>query len=472
MNFIQFLLILKARYKVVLYTFFFVVIGTLVVSELVPKTYTATTSLVLNYKGVDPVTGLTLPAQMMPGYMPTQVDIIKSQTVALKVVEDLKLTDSDAVKAQFNKATGGEGSIKVWLADRLVQNLEARPSRESSVMQISFQGSDPNFSAIIANKFAENYKKVVLQLKMDPAHTASTYFEEQIAKARKQLQEAQAKLSSYQQEKGITSVMAQADVETNRLNELSAQLSAAQSQTIEAESRTQSAHNNTADSPDVAATPIVQSLKADAARAESKLAELSEHLAKNHPQYIAAQAELDKIKSQLQEEIRHASGVVGGAAKINKQRESDLRKQVELQKAKLLEFNRTRDEMSVLEKDVENAQHSLETLNQRYSQTSIESQANQTDIAVLSVASPPPFASSPRIFLNVLLSVFVGGLLAIGAGVMTEMLDRRVRSADDVGEILEVPVFSMGSKQPRKTNPLKQFLQQLRGKFKPRKQFA
>jgi polysaccharide biosynthesis transport protein len=471
MNFLQFLLILKARYRIVLITFFLIVIGTFVVSELLPKTYSATTSLVLNYKGVDPVTGLTLPAQMMPGYMPTQVDIIKSQTVALKVVEDLKLTESEQVQAQFNKATGGEGSIKVWLADRLIGNLEARPSRESSVMQITFQGSDPNFAAIIANKFAENYKKVVLQLKMDPAHTASTYFEEQIAKSRKQLQEAQAKLSSYQQEHGITSVIEQADIESSRLNELSAQLSAAQSQAIESESRQQSAHNNTADSPDVAATPIVQSLKTDAARAESKLAELSQHLAKNHPQYIAAQAELDKIRSQLQEEIRRASGVVGGSAKINKQREADLRYQVELQKKKLLEFNRTRDEMSVLQKDVENAQRSLDAMNQRYSQTTIESQANQADIAVLSVATPPPFASSPRVFLNVLLSAFVGALLAIGAGVMTEMLDRRVRSADDIADVLEVPVFSMRSGEP-KSNPFKQFLQQLRGKFKPRKRFA
>jgi chain length determinant protein EpsF len=472
MNFLQFLLILKARYKVVLITFFLIVIGTFVVSKLLPKTYSATTSLVLNYKGVDPVTGLTLPAQMMPGYMPTQVDIIKSQTVAIKVVEDLKLTDSDQVKDQFIKSTGGEGNIKVWLADRLVGNLEARPSRESSVMQITFQGSDPAFAAIIANKFAENYKKVVLQLKMDPAHTASTYFEDQIAKSRKQLQAAQGVLSSYQQEHGITSVNEQADIETSHLNDLSAQLNAAQSQLIEAESRQQSAKNNTADSPDIASTPIVQGLKSDAARAESKLAELSQHISKNHPQYIAAVAELDKIKSQLQEEIRRASGVVSGSAKITRQRVDDLRAQLDAQKKKLLEFNKMRDEMSVLQKDVENAQRSLDSMNQRFSQTTMESQSNQADIAVLSVATPPAFASSPRVMLNVLLSSFVGLLLAIAAGIMTEMLDRRVRSADDIADILEVPVFSMSGQQSNKTNPIKQFLQQLRGKFKPRKRFA
>jgi uncharacterized protein involved in exopolysaccharide biosynthesis len=58
MNLTQFLLILKARSKIILITFAITVFTTLVVSLLLPKSYTATTSLVLNYKGMDPVTGL------------------------------------------------------------------------------------------------------------------------------------------------------------------------------------------------------------------------------------------------------------------------------------------------------------------------------------------------------------------------------------------------------------------------------
>ena len=90
MNFTQFLLILKARFWIILITFSAIVFTTLIVSLLLPKTYEATTSLVLNYKGMDPVTGTVLPAQLMPGYMATQNDIITSKNVAIKVVEQLK----------------------------------------------------------------------------------------------------------------------------------------------------------------------------------------------------------------------------------------------------------------------------------------------------------------------------------------------------------------------------------------------
>ncbi|MES1987318.1 MAG: Wzz/FepE/Etk N-terminal domain-containing protein [Pseudomonadota bacterium] len=85
MNLLQFLLILKARYKVILITFLITVTTATAVTLFLPKSYTATTSLLLNYKGMDPVTGMVLPAQLMPGYMATQNDIIQSRNIALKV---------------------------------------------------------------------------------------------------------------------------------------------------------------------------------------------------------------------------------------------------------------------------------------------------------------------------------------------------------------------------------------------------
>lgn len=97
MNFNLFLRILYARRKIIAMTLIITVLTTLVVSLLLPKTYKATTTLVLNYKGADPITGMPLPAQLLPGYMATQVDIINSRNVGLKVVDELKLAEGAAV---------------------------------------------------------------------------------------------------------------------------------------------------------------------------------------------------------------------------------------------------------------------------------------------------------------------------------------------------------------------------------------
>jgi len=450
MNFLQFLLILKARFKIILVTFITIVLVSLIVTLSLPKSFQATTSLLLNYKGMDPVTGVVLPAQLVPGYMATQVDIIQSRNIALKVVDKLGLAQSPHAQKHFQNATDGHGDIKNWLADMLLKKLTVTPSKESSVMEISYTAVDPDFAAEVVNAFAENYLETSVHLKVEPAQKAAGYFGQQIKTLRDNLELAQSRLSKYQQENGITNPEQNYDVESMRLNELSTQLSIAQSAAIEAQSRRSAAQSNAMDSPDVALSPVIQNLKVDAARAETKLAEMSRRLGSNHPQYQSAANELAKLKSQINAEVQSASNSVTGSANIQHQREAELRAQVALQKQKVLSLNRLRDEMGVLQKDVETAQKAMDAVSQRFSQTSIEAQSNQSDIAILNPAIAPLLPSSPRVLASIALSILLGAVLGIGFGLLAELLDRRVRSRDDIAELLGVPVFAISKGKPIK----------------------
>ena len=443
MNLFQFLLILKARYKVILITFLITVSTATVVTLFMPKTYTATTSMLLNYKGMDPVTGMVLPAQLMPGYMATQNDIIQSRNIALKVVTQLGLDKSEQAQAMFLKSTKGVGDIKNWLANLLLAKLVVTPSKESSVLEINFSSEDPNFATVVANSFAENYQQTSTQLKVAPAQQAAGYFGQQIKSLRDDLEQAQSRLSAYQQEKGITNPEQSLDIENMRLNELSGQLSAVQVASIDSQSRSANAHRSALDSPDIASSPTIQALKSQSTTADAKLAELGQRLGRNHPAYKAAETEALKIKSQLTEEAQRLSTSIGNSASINAQRESELRAQVEAQKKKVLSLNRLRDEMGVLEKDVEVAKRAMDAVTQRYNQTSVEGQSNQSDIAILNPAIPPTSPSKPKVFLNIALGAFVGLILGIGFGLFAELLDRRVRGRDDISAILGVPVFAV-----------------------------
>ena len=456
MNLLQFLLILKARYKVILVTFLVTLFTAVVVTLFLPKNYTATTSLLLNYKGMDPVTGMVLPAQLMPGYMATQNDIIQSRNIALKVVNQLGLDKSEQAQALFQKSTKGVGDIKNWLSSLLLKNLSVKPSKESSVIEISFNSEDPNFATVVVNSFAENYQQTSTQLKVAPAQQASGYFGQQVKTLRDDLEQAQLKLSNYQQEKGITNPDQNYDIENMRLSELSQQLSAVQVASIETQSRSSNAHANVLNSPDIASSPTIQGLKSDLSRANAKLALLGQRLGKNHPEYKSTEDEANKIKSQLNEEAQSLSSSIGNAASINQQRESQLRSQVEMQKKKVLELNRLRDEMGIMRKDVEVAQKAMDAVTQRFSQTSIEGQSNQSDIAILNPAIAPTSPSSPKVLLNIVLGAFVGLVLGVGFGMFAELLDRRVRGKDDISVILGVPVFAVieGGKNSAKENLL------------------
>ncbi|CAG0978581.1 Tyrosine-protein kinase etk [Methylophilaceae bacterium] len=451
MNITQFLLILRARFTIIVTVFCMTVLTALVASLIMPKAYKATAQVVLNYQGRDAITGAVAASQLSSGYLMTQIDIIKSHRLAMNVVDLLDLEKNARMKEKFIERTNGLGEIRSWIAGQLRARLEVSPARESSVLQLSFTSDDPLFSARVANAYANAYRELGVKLRAEPVQRAASYFSGQVKELRANLEQAESRLSKYQQDNGITSLDQQLDVESSRLNELSQQMVIAQAMAIESRSRQQNASSNPANSPDVAMNPVIQSLRVESAKAESRLAELAERLGMNHPQYQAAEAELTKTRSQLYAEISRTSNSIAGSASIHKQRENDLRAQLALQKEEVLKLNRTRDQLAVLQKDVEIAQKAMDAATQRFSQTSMEAQANQSDAAILTFAEPPGSPSSPKILLNVLLSVFVGGFLAVGLGLIAEMMDRRVRSSDDIAGLLKVPVVALINKKPRVT---------------------
>lgn len=446
MNFISFLLIIRSRLKIFLTTFLVIVIGTIVVNLLLPKTYKATSTLVLNIKGVDPITGMSLPAQLMPGFMPTQVDIVSSMNVAGKVVDDLKLTEGEEIRKKFQREAHGEGLIRDWMSGLLLRNLEAIPSRESNVLDISFKAADPQFAATVANAFATEYRLTSIQLKVEPAKEAANYINEQIKVLREKLEVAQNNLSKFQQDHGMVTSDARIDgldVESARLNELSAQLVNAQSQLFEATSRhNQASGSDGNDSPDVMNNSLIQNLKASLATAESKFAEVADRLDVNHPQYQSSKAEVDKLRADLDTQLKATSRSIGSSERIYQQREAEIRTALATQKARVLEMNRVRDDLRLLRNEVDSAQRAYDAASQRYTATNLEGQSNLAEIAVLNPAVPPNIPYGPKTLLNTILAIFVGGFFGVLFSVATELRDRRVRSVDDVALATTYPVLA------------------------------
>jgi chain length determinant protein EpsF len=449
MNITQILAILRARAWLVLGVLCAVMalVGTL--SAVLPERYVAAVSLVVDTKAADPVTGALLPLQMLPGYLSTQLDIIKSHSVALKVVDRLRLTELAAIREQFQADTEGAGSIRDWLADRLLRQLDVRPSRESSVIDIAYSSSDSHVAAEMANAFADAYVQTSLELKVDPARRQAGWFEEQVAELRKALESAQQRLSQYQSEQEIVaSAVDRIDLENARLAELSSELIGAQSAMYAAGTRQKQmddaiGRDRLDELPDILGNPLVQSLKAELGRLEARLADIGSRYGTNHPQYVGAAAERDSLREKLATELATARGSIDQSAQIADRQVGTLQEAVEKQKARVLELNRQRDALSVLTRDVESARSAYDTAMQRKAHLRLESEINETAIAVLNPAVPPLRPAFPMLTLNLLVAGVLGTLLGIGAALLVEVSDRRVRLTSDLVEIGGVPVLAV-----------------------------
>lgn len=444
MDLTQLLGILRARIKLVLSVVIVTVATTAAVSLALPKQYTAQTDLIIDAKAIDPVSGLSLPVQMLSGYQATQVDVIKSHSVALKVITALKLDTNPSAIEQFENDSQAGGDLRDWLAEVLLKKLDVAPSRESSVLTISFTGADPEFAALVANAFAQAYISTALELTVEPARNTSRWFDEQLQTARANLTKAQENLTRFQNEKGIVSTDERLSLENARLNDLVSQMVAAQAQSMAEQARIQGGSiKNPEDLPEVLNNPLVQRLKSDVVALEAKVSELSTKLGENNPNYLHAKEELRSLKARVKSEMQTVLDSVRRSAGAAQQREAAMRTAMEEQKSRILDLKNQSNMVTVLASEVQNAQKAYDFAMQRFSQSNMQSQVGQTNIVVLNTARPDYRPVKPRIVLNIVLAIMLGSMLAIGLALSAEMLHRVVRSPADINTGLNVPVLGI-----------------------------
>ena len=435
----QFFLILRARYRVVLLVLALALTAALAASLLMPRKYTAQTSLLVDVRTPDPVAGAGMSGVIAPSYMATQVDIIGGDLVAQRVVKILKLDEDGETKAAWQKATEGRGSLDSWIAKELQSGLQVQPARESNVINITYKGGNADNVAQVVNAFAQAYLDTNLSLKTEPARLYATWFDDQSKVSRAKLEDAQARLSDYQQKAGIVSSDERVDYETTKLAQISTQLTAVQGETTDSQSKRNARGDTVAE---VMQSTLINGLKADIARLEARVSENNVNLGVNHPSRQRAEAELASLRSRLASESNRISASIETAYKVGKDRERELQASVNAQKTRVLALNKQRDELNVYRRDVEAAQRAYETVSQSASQTRLQSLTNQTNVVRLNTALAPIDPSSPKLPLNLMIAAFVGTLLGVGYAMVLELMNRRVRSSEDLMQMLDLPVLA------------------------------
>lgn len=435
----QFFLILRARYRVVLLVLALALTAALAASLLMPRKYTAQTSLLVDVRTPDPVAGAGMSGVIAPSYMATQVDIIGGDLVAQRVVKILKLDEDGETKAAWLKATEGRGSLDSWIAKELQSGLQVQPARESNVINITYKGGNADNVAQVVNAFAQAYLDTNLSLKTEPARLYATWFDDQSKVSRAKLEDAQARLSDYQQKAGIVSSDERVDYETTKLAQISTQLTAVQGETTDSQSKRNARGDTVAE---VMQSTLINGLKADIARLEARVSENNVNLGVNHPSRQRAEAELASLRGRLASESNRISASIETAYKVGKDRERELQASVNAQKTRVLALNKQRDELNVYRRDVEAAQRAYETVSQSASQTRLQSLTNQTNVVRLNTALAPIDPSSPKLPLNLMIAAFVGTLLGVGYAMVLELMNRRVRSSEDLVQMLDLPVLA------------------------------
>lgn len=403
----QFLLALRARFRVFAVAVAAVVLAAAVASFLMAKSYRATVSLLVDARDEqsmgEAVRSLGLPQEHL-SYLQTQADILSSPKVARRVVEQLKLAESPAALAVLGVRTSGNPRLEDVLVDQLQHALKVETS-QSNVIRATVTATDPRLAATIANAFATAYVGTTLELRVAPNREAAAWFDEQLKGLRGSLEEAQRKLRADQ------------DAKRQQLAQHPERL------------------------PQVRDDVFIQQLRADLLHGQEKLRELSTQYGVNHPVYQRQVSENRELRGRLQAELRKvAAGVADPDGPATPLPASRLSGDSPEQSGTL---------EPVLQHNVESAERAYDTALQRYFSSQVDSRASQTNVAVLSPAAVPLVPYRPNIPLNLALALVTG--LALGCALVAwmERQDARVRSAEDLVSVMQAPLLAVLSTEHR-----------------------
>ena len=366
----QLLAILRARRAAIGLALAVAAAGSIAASLLLPARYTATARVLVQVGVPESLLGAGALAVPTSALLATQVDIATSQRVALQVVDALGLADGPQALAERRAHAGAAGSTRHHWSDRLLQDLRVEPSGESSVLSIAFTAADPAFAATVANVFADAYAALALELRSDAARQAGAVADARLRTLREALETAQDRLGAYRRSAGFVAGDGRLDAEVARLAELTARL---------------------------AALPV--------------------EVAGTAP--VGREAAASTVPAAPQ-------------AATGDGHEAGLRAAIERQQARVRPLQAARDELMLLEREVESAQRDLDAAARRASQAPLDGQGGQAAVTVLSPAVAPERPSSPRPGLLVAAGLLLGGLLGVGGALLSERRDRRVRSPLDL----------------------------------------
>lgn len=328
------------------------------------------------------------------------------------------------------------------------RNLEVRREADSFVITISYTDPDPWFAAAAANAVATTFVSTQLERRRLAAERAADWLQERLEKLRETVANTEREAADFQAAHGLyrpggSTFNEQRMLDGNR------QLIALRDERLAKEAKLRRAQEMRAAGQDLDAlaeslgSALIAGLRVQEATLRRQEAELTQTYGAHHPLMVNLRAQINEVQTTLRHEIDRAIRNLADELEILASRERALA-------TELAESGRTEEanqqvalRLRELDRQANAAREHYETLLRRFRATQEQASLSLSDTQIISLARPPqhPSTPGPRVFamIGFTVSSMFGGLLAF----LLERLNRRVRSAGALEQVLGVPVLGL-----------------------------
>ena len=432
----------------------------LVVYTLLPARYEATSQVVVdthkeNIVGTEQVDDSAAPDTFA---VDTEVQVLKSRTLARKVVEQLKLyANPDFVKPDDMPLAANPQAARAAAIDiateTLLKNRTVARSGLAFVIDIKYLAATPQEAMRIANTLADTYVGSQLDAKARATSTASSWLDSRLAGLRTQVLAAETAVQRYRAANGLFNTSPTETTTQQQISQIGNELATAQADLAERQARANTARaqlrsGSTGDDVGEAlGSAVVTQLRQQRADISRQLADYQSRYGPQHPDYIRAQNQLKDIDAQIATEIQRVISSLDAQVQVSRGRVGSLQGNVGRSQGTLAVNSAAGVRLADLERSAEAVRTLYQTYLNRYRETSSQQGLERPDSRVLTYASEPAERASPKLsmFLPVAL---IASLIGAGVAVaLAEAVSRGMRSSTNIREgtglrtIASVPAF-------------------------------
>jgi capsular exopolysaccharide synthesis family protein len=390
----------------------------------------------------------------------TEVAILQSNTVALQVMQALRLFSNPQFAGAEAKPHSDISQLSAaerqLLLDRFTDNLIVKVLPNTQVVEIRFRSPDPALATTVANCLIDQYMQRNFRTRVDGTSQVSQWLSRQMEEIRSSTTEAQQNLAEFQRKNNFLGNDESDNIVTDRLKQLNEQLTQAEADRIVKEGRYRLAQSG---DPELIATIIpggtTQLLRSQQADLRAQYAQLSAKFGSGYPKLKELESQLAHLNASLENEGANISMRLANEFDAAMGAERMLRGNFERQKEQAYKLNEHVAQYAILKHEVESGQQLYDSLQLKLKEAGITSGLTSSYVSIVDRAQLPDKPVEPRRALDLALGL-AGGLFAgLLLGLALDSTDDTVLGYEELEaamalpELGAVPFFALAPGQRR-----------------------
>ncbi len=382
----------------------------------------------------------------------TEAEVIRSNPIVEKTIASLRLVDKQGTPLEINE---------------FLQKVKIKSVRGTDILAISYSSSNPKEAADVVNSLMRYYLENNIQINQAQATVAKKFLRKQLPEVEARVARSEAALRRFKEGNRVIALEQEATKGVDKLANLSDQITQAQANLTDAETRSKLLQRQlrlnsqqAVDMGNLSQSKAVQEVLTQYQQVQNQLAVEKTRYTDKHPTIANLLAKEAALKKQLETRIFENADreksvpaqnlgmgelkqtLVAQLVQSDVERSALANRITVLQNAYTLSQRRLsvlpqlQEKQQQLERQLQVATSTYEELLKRSQEVDVVVNQNVGNARVISAALLPKNALPSKIAFHLALGGFLGILLGVGVALILEAMDRSLKTLEQAQQLL------------------------------------